>query len=196
MAGDLSIGVPAGVASEAAAIEDALSATSPWLALCPGDTCPDNNRVLSDGSVRFFDFEGAGWRHAATEGAYCRAPFCTCWCVGALPSGTTASMEKEFLDAFDPPEREAFGSFVGLAAVAWTLVTFDYFRRFVREDLQVGPPQRTLCDGRQYVVLRLTAVESQRDHIPALAELAGSLREAIVRRWPQAAQLPAYPAFR
>jgi len=111
----------------------------PRLAYCPGDTCPDNNRVLDDGSIRLFDFEGAGWRHAATEAAYCRAPFCTCWCVAAMPAEILASMESEFLSALGPPRLSEFRAAVGLAAVAWTLTTFDYFRRFVIEGTRVGP---------------------------------------------------------
>lgn len=131
LADDLQVTVPAGVGHEAAGIRELLSAASPWLAYCPGDTCPDNNRVLGDGSVRLFDFEGSGWRHTATEAAYCRAPFCTCWCLAALPAGVTTAMESEFLAALDPPQPEEFRSTIALAAVAWTLSSFDYFRRFV-----------------------------------------------------------------
>ena len=167
----------------------------PRLAYCPGDTCPDNNRVLDDGSIRLFDFEGAGWRHAATEAAYCRAPFCTCWCVAAMPAEILASMESEFLSALGPPRLSEFRAAVGLAAVAWTLTTFDYFRRFVIEGTRVGPP-RAPADGRQYVVFRLAAIESERDRLPALGELAYRLRKAIVARWPSSAELPSYPAFR
>ena len=51
----------AGVDDDAALIADTLARTG------PSDTCPDNNRVAADGSVRLFDFEGAGWRHAALD---------------------------------------------------------------------------------------------------------------------------------
>lgn len=192
---DLDVRVPAGVETDVGLIEDALSADTPWLAFCPGDTCPDNNRVLGDGSVRFFDFEGAGWRHAAAEAAYCRAPFCTCWCVAALPAGLIRSMENEFLEALDPPKRVEFSTVIGLAAASWTLLTFGYFRGFVMDGAPIGPPGRTPSDGRQYVLLRLATVEALRDRIPALGELANGLRGAIVRRWPYAAERPTYPAF-
>ena len=196
LADELAVPVPAGVEDDVRHIAGTLSHESPWLAYCPGDTCPDNNRVLADGSVRLFDFEGSGWRHAATEAAYCRAPFCTCWCVSALPAGVLRSMEAEFLGALDPPTPEEFRATVGLAAVSWTLTTFDHFRRFVHEGRAVGPPVRAPIGGRQYVVLRLEAVGAQREELPALAELACALRAAIVRRWPEAATLPVYPAFR
>src|SRR5712691_5383136 len=77
----LGVTAPPDLGTDTGLIEEALSADTAWLAYCPGDTCPDNNRVLNDGSLRLFDFEGAEWRHGATEAAYCRAPFCTCWCV-------------------------------------------------------------------------------------------------------------------
>lgn len=195
LAGELGIAAPAGVEDDVHLIAETLSSQSPWLAYCPGDTCPDNNRVLDDGSVRLFDFEGSGWRHAATEAAYCRAPFCTCWCVAAMPAGMTASMEGAFLDALDPPSRTEFCATVGLADVSWALIPFaDYLRRFVHESPRIGP--RALLDGRQIVVVRLAAVQAQGERIPALAELAGGVRDAIIRRWPEAAELPRYPAFR
>ena len=193
LAEDLGTSLPAGLDGDAAAIDAAIAQASPWLAYCPGDTCPDNNRVLGDGSVRLFDFEGAGWRHAATEAAYCRAPFCTCWCVAAMPADILASMEAEFLCALRPPRVDEFRAAIGLAAVFWTLTTFDYFRRFVVDGARMGPPQGP-ADGRQYVVHRLAAIESER--LPALGELAYRLRKAIVARWPAAAELPTFPAFR
>ncbi|HEX9993327.1 MAG TPA: hypothetical protein VGB14_10400 [Acidimicrobiales bacterium] len=195
LAGDLGVAVPPGVDDDVARLASTLSAPSPWLAFGPGDTCPDNNRVAVD-SVRFFDFEGAGWRHAALEAAYGRAPFCTCWCVAALPPATLASMEAELLAALDPPSPEAFSATIGPAAVSFTVLTAGAFRRFVVAGAPVGPAGRTPCDGRQYVVARLRAVEAEADRLPALAALAARLREAIVARWPSAAALPAYPAFR
>lgn len=195
LAGDLGVPVPAGVDDDVALVASTLSAPSPWLAFGPGDTCPDNNR-LAGGSVRFLDLEGAGWRHAALEAAYCRAPFCTCWCVAALPAGVAGTAEAAFLDALDPPGAAAFTATIGLAAVSFTLLTFDAFRRFVVAGAPVGPAGLVPCDGRQYVVARLRAVEAEADRLPALAVLAARLREAIVARWPSAAGLPPYPAFR
>ena len=195
LAAELAVPVPSGLDDDAAFIEDAFSVASPWLAYCPGDTCPDNSRVRADGSVRLFDFEGSGWRHAASEAAYCRAPLCNCWCMAAVPAGILASMEIDFLTGLRPPRPEEFRAAIGLAAVSWTLTTFDYFRSFVVDGRPVGPPEAP-ADGRQYVVHRLTAIESERDRLPALGDLACRLRKAIVARWPSAAELPAYPAFR
>jgi hypothetical protein len=107
----------------------------------------------------------------------------------------TEAMEVEFLDALDPPQPASFRSAIGLAAVSFTLTTFGHFRRFVMDGSPVGP-DRTPIDGRQYVILRLRTIATQQDRIPALAGLALHLIDAIIRRWPSAADQPTYPSFR
>ena len=196
LAAELDVAVPGGVADDVASIASTLARPGPWLAFCPSDACPDNNRVLDDGSVRLFDFEGAGWRNAALEAAYCRAPFCTCWCVARLPTGMRHRMESVFLAELVPANPSDFADVVALAAVSYTLVTFDWFRRFVMEDLPAGPAGRTPSTGRQYVYSRLITIAAERERLPALADVAGRLAAAIVTRWPDAAAMPLYPAFR
>ena len=103
-------------------------------------------------------------------------------------------LKGAFLDALDPQGRNEFCSAVGLADVSWFLMPFaGYLRRFVHESPRLGP--RALIDGRQLAVLRLGAVRSEGDRVPALAELAGGVRDEILQRWPEAAELPPYPAF-
>ena len=186
------------MAEEAQALAQSLAAPTVWLALCPSDTCPDNNRLLPDGSVRLFDFENAGWRSAASEAAYCRVPFCTCWCVNRLPEGLTARMEQAFLDAFGLAGEDLgpFGAAVDRAAAAYTLSTFEWFRRFVHDDRPVGPPGRAVITGRRYVYARLVAMAAWPDRSPALAELAAGVADRLIARWPAAAVMPLYPAFR
>lgn len=190
----LGVPVPTRVDDEVASITSMLARAGPWTAFCPSDTCPDNNRVFPDGSVRLFDFEGAGWRHAALEAAYCRAPFCTCWCVARLPEGLTDRMEAEFLAALGPTDPAGFVDAVNPAAVHYTLVSFRWFRRFVLDEQPL--PARAPSTGRQYVYERLLSIAGERNELPALAEVAGGLAAAIVRRWPDAAGMPLYPAFR
>lgn len=196
LARDLEVEVPSGVGAETARIADILAAPGPWLAFCPSDTCPDNNRVFADGSIRLFDFEGAGWRHAAMEAAYCRAPFSTCWCVAGLPAGLTDEMEAAFLESLNPSRLAEFRDTIGVATVGYTLATFDWFSRFITDDLPVGPPQKGPVSGRQYVYARLEMVARNRDRLPALAALAGRMATAFLGRWPNAAPMPLYPAFR
>jgi hypothetical protein len=194
-AADLGIAAPSEVRADVDRISALLAEPGPWLAFCPGDTCPDNNRVYADGSVRLFDFERAGWRHAAMEAAYCRAPFCTCWCVAGLPTGLTDQMEQTFVESLSPPDRDRFTNAVGVAAVGYTLATFGFFRQYVMNDSPVGPPDRAPSTGRQYLYSRLEMI--MRDgQLPALAEFADRVAIAMRRRWPEAAALPRYPAFR
>lgn len=193
----LDVDVGGGVDDDAALVASTLARPGPWLAYCPSDTCPDNNRVLPDGSVRLFDFEGAGWRHAALEAAYCRAPFCTCWCVARLPEGLTQRMEDAFLATLAPPDAESFRKVVPLAAVSYTLTGFEYwFPRFVLEDRPPGPVGVVPSTGRQYVYERLLAVAALNSQLPALATLARNLAARMASRWPEAAAMPLYPAFR
>ena len=194
LAGALGVPVPRAVDDDVASIASMLAKPGPWVAFCPSDTCPDNNRVLPDGSVRLFDFEGAGWRHAAVEAAYCRAPFCTCWCMARLPEGMVGRMEAAFLDALAPPDPIGFSQVVAPAAVHYTLVQFRWFRRFVLDERPVPP--RAPSTGRQNVYVRLLAVAAERERLPALAEVAERLATVIVGRWPDAAGMPLYPAFR
>lgn len=194
LAAALDVPVPAGVDDDVAWIASVLVRPGPWVAFCPSDSCPDNNRVLPDGSVRLFDFEGAGWRHAAVEAAYCRAPFCTCWCMARLPEGMTDRMEAAFLAALAPTDPAGFGDVVTTAAVHFTLVQFHWFRRFVLDDRPA--PARAPSAGRQNVYARLLTAAAERERLPALAEVAEGLAAAIVSRWPDAAAMPLYPAFR
>lgn len=190
----LNVPVPASVDEDVASIASMLARPGPWVAFCPSDTCPDNNRVLPDGSVRLFDFEGAGWRHAAVEAAYCRAPFCTCWCMARLPDGMVGRMEAAFLDALAPTDPTHFAEVVTPAAVHYTLVQFRWFRGFVLDGRAVPP--RAPSTGRQNVYMRLLAVAAERENLPALGEIAQGLATAVLRRWPDAAAMPLYPAFR
>lgn len=196
LASDFAVDVPGGLDNEIESIKALVANSSPWLAFCPSDTCPDNNRVMPDGSIKFFDFEGAAWRHAATEAAYCRAPFCTCWCVAALPDGMTDAMEAAFMAALSPPDPEGFRAAVGPSAIAYALRGFAYFRYFLDSNAPIGPGDRAPSTGRQYVHARLRFMASNDNQLPAIAQLTGGLADAMLTRWPESTPFPRYPAFR
>ena len=178
------------------AIEDALSATTPWFAFGPSDACPDNNRLMPDGTMKFFDFEGASWRHAASEGAYTRAPFCTCWCVAALPDGLTSAMEDAFMHALQPPEPEAFRDSLDAAVVAYMLQFAAGFRWQVDSNAPMAPGYvKAVTHGRQYAHGRL-AMLTDYERYPKIAALSAEMAEAMRTKWPDCAPLPLYPAFR
>jgi hypothetical protein len=189
-------GCSGAVDAEVAAIEDELSAVTPWFAFGPSDACPDNNRLMADGSMRLFDFEGASWRHAASEAAYTRAPFCTCWCVAALPEALAAGMEDAFMDALDPPDPAGLRHAVDASAVAYVLQMSHVLAWLADSDHAMAPAGITApARGRQYVHARLTMVARYTDRFPALAALAADVAAAMRTRWPDATPLPPYPAF-
>lgn len=167
-----------------------------WFAFGPSDACPDNNRLYPDGSIKFFDFEGASWRHAASEGAYTRAPFCTCWCVGALPDGMTAQMEAAFLAALGATGNDEMHKMIGASAIAYVLQTLKYFRYFLEADQPVAPPGVDApSSGRQYVHARMRMVAGY-DAYPALAGFCAEIADAMATKWPACTPLPLYRAFR
>jgi hypothetical protein len=197
VASTFGVAAPAGLADDQRVLEAVFNTETDWFAFGPSDACPDNNRVFPNGTLKFFDFEGAGWRHAASEAAYTRAPFCTCWCVAALPDGTTNAMEDAFMAALDPPSPDAFRVATGAAAIAYVLQTMRYFRQFLDSDAPVAPPGvEAPSRGRQYVHGRLLLIAEYADTVPALAQLAASTAAAMRDRWPDCTPLPLYPAFR
>ena len=103
-------------------------------------------------------------------------------------------MEGAFLAALRPSDPAGFVDVVIPAAVHYTLVSFRWFRRFVLDDRPL--PARAPSTGRQYVYERLLTIAAKREEISALGEVAEGLAAAIVRRWPDAAGMPLYPAFR
>ncbi|MBA2609341.1 MAG: hypothetical protein H0U92_10405 [Actinobacteria bacterium] len=195
LADDFGVTVDARVVDDIAAIHAAITGPTPWLVFGPSDACPDNNRVFADGSIKLFDFEGASWRHASAEAAYARAPFCTCWCVAALPPGMTDRMEQAFLAAFAPPDADAFRTTIAPAAIAYCLHTFEYYQHFVETNRPMGPTDTAPSNGRQYVLARLRLIEEQRDGFPHLALLASTLADKMLERWPEAHPMPLYRAF-
>lgn len=195
LADDFGVPIEDGVLDEIAAIHSVITGPTPWFAFGPSDACPDNNRVFPDGSIKLFDFEGASWRHASAEAAYCRAPFCTCWCVAALPDGMTQRMENAFLDAFSPSDLDVFRSTLAPACIAYCLHTFKHFRYFVDTNRRVGPEATAPSTGRQYVLGRLRLVAEQAASFPDLARLTTTLADKMQRRWPESAPLPLYRAF-
>ena len=192
---DFGVAIEDGVLDDIAAIHSVITGPTPWFIFGPSDACPDNNRVFPDGSIKFFDFEGASWRHASAEAAYCRAPFCTCWCVAALPDGMTQRMEDAFLDSFAPSDLDAFRATLAPACIAYCLNTFKYFKYFVDTNRPVGPEATAPSTGRQYVLGRLRLVAEQSAGFPDLARLTTTLADRMQRRWPESAPLPLYRAF-
>ena len=87
------LAAPPGLAEELAPIGTAEGEKYP--AFTPGDTCPDNNLLTSQG-LRLIDFEAACYQSVFLTAAYCPMPFSSCWCVFTLPAGIAAAIEQAY----------------------------------------------------------------------------------------------------
>lgn len=195
LAATFDVVAPPGLDADAADLVAPLNAETNWFAFGPSDACPDNNKILADGTMKLFDFEGAGWRHAGSEGAYTRGPFCTCWCVAALPDGAKDAMTDAFMAALQPDDPEAFRATLSPIAAAYVLQSMKYFAYFLEHDQPMGPPGREPNTGRQLVPFRLDFI-AEHNEFPVLGALARDLAQAIRRRWPDTPELQLYAAFR
>lgn len=194
-AASLDVEMPA-IGGDLASLVRPLNAANEWFAFGPSDACPDNNRVLADGTVKLFDFEGASWRHAASEAAYTIGPFCSCWCVAALPDGAAESMQDAFMTSFRPPSPDAFRDATRCAAILYVLQQLDRFPYFLEHDFAFGPPDNAPATSRQFVTHRLASVTRLAIGEPALADLFEALAGAVAKRWPDTPPMQLYAAFR
>ncbi|OIV36577.1 hypothetical protein BIV57_15595 [Mangrovactinospora gilvigrisea] len=186
--------------------ERAVRDPGPYRAFSLGDMCPDNNVVAEDGTVRFFDAEGAAARHALLDLAYLGTTMPSCWCVRRLPASLGAGLVNRYrarLHAagratpdFDAHYR-ACRAFWALLALSWDLPTaLDAERGAAHhpmDDYDFELPSR-----RERVLLRLTELADAASAQPELAPLgpwAKSLASAARRAWRPLRLLPLYPAF-
>jgi hypothetical protein len=192
--------VPAAARAEAAAAAAALEDAGPFLAYSPSDVCPDNNRDSGDGTLRLFDFEGGGFRHALLDAAYLRLALPSCWCVNRLPSGLVPRLETIYraeLRRGCPAAGDDLRFEAGLvdACAAWLIWSVSWqWQETPDADRQLGP-----TTFRQSILRRLGlfgAMPAAQRRRPALAGLARRLRAVLRRRWRDVPPMPLYPAFR
>jgi hypothetical protein len=166
-------------------------------ALSPADACPDNN-ITSPAGLALRDFEGAEYRHVAWDVAYLVVPWPSCWCSWRLPDHVSAAALARYRDAVDLPYAgtERFDDDVLRAAIGWALLSTSWF---AANALGVDPPPndpRIVAPPRRAMILhRLAGAAAGRVIEPVLAEFAGNLRTAFVRRWGDV-PLDYAPAFR
>jgi Ser/Thr protein kinase RdoA (MazF antagonist) len=187
--------VPAtpGLDDDLAQIARTLQDPGPYLVFSPGDACPDNNRLTGDPTLRFFDFEFAGFGHALCDIAYVLLPFCSCWCVNRLPDALAdralAVYRAEFPgdDHFDARLVEALGY--------WTMATLSWDgASWLADDHLWG-----LATVRQRHPVRLSnflRFAEPLGTLPALTETCRRVRDALERRFPNLEPMPLYPSLR
>lgn len=196
----LGIGVPPGLPSDLAAIKAAL-APGRHEVFSPGDICPDNN-LITDGGVRFIDFEAADFHPAFLDAAYLRMPFSSCWCVFRLPGRLASAAEAQYrgiVAGVHPALADdlAWEHGVRMATAAWTLHAMTYLLdRSLVADGQMIADGRTAPTARQllrYRWHRLRAELSRAGELPALTALVTDLLTRT-GHW-QVPDLPLYPAL-
>lgn len=192
--------VPAGLDAELAEIA-AVAAGGAYPVFSPGDICPDNN-MLTDGNVRFLDFEDAGFHSVFLDAAYIRMPFSTCWCVFRMPASLAGDVESAYRREVCVvwPELADDGVWqpgVRRAVAAWTMSSMWWLlRRSLAGDAPLDD-ERTSPTTRQLMRHRWRVLAGELEsagELPALAGLARSLL-AGTESW-QAPELPLYPALR
>jgi hypothetical protein len=198
LAEDCGTRLPVSLRSECDIIAATLNDVDAVDAFSPSDACPDNNRVRSQHLV-LFDFEGAGFRHAALDVAYLQLALPTCWCVARLPSGLPEHLTAVYHAALaaggvSGSNRAAIASGSVAACAAWLLwSTVELVPRLLMEDRPSRPA--TL---RQHVLFRLrlfATLATQAGALEQLGEAATRFADSLQRRWIDPAEMPLYPAF-
>lgn len=172
---------------------------SPFVALTPGDVCPDNNVFADDGAVGLIDLTQAGVRHALLEVAYLLVPMPTCWCVRRFPpavamAGVAAYRARE---PFGPDAGgDAFDEALAAATAGWCLGATA--ASLGRDDVDATPTwdewSFTYASRRSIAVLRLrTLADLARTH-PRLEPLVPLAQAAIDALGP-VDDVPTYAAF-
>jgi hypothetical protein len=171
----------------------------PFAALSQLDTCPDNC-LRADGRIRLIDFGGGGFFHALNDGGRARANFPTCWSVFALPDSVIERAEQCYraeLARRCPEARDdrRFGEELAAVCAFWTIHNLGIFLpRVVAQD-----ERRACASEREKLLERLRLLSDTCQTfgtLPALGDVALELLGRLRARWPEAAAIPLYPAFR
>jgi hypothetical protein len=160
-------------------------------AFSPLDTCPDNN-AWSDGRLRLFDFDFAGFQHPALTYSYFDVAWPTCWCLAALPAELSGQLRGIFLERCPVSAQEA-----ALAAACWA--AFNLGSRLPGALEADGPIAPRSPSGLRAMLLWRSdeAVRRLADAggLPRLRAAFAELSDRLRDLWPDSGALPPYPAF-
>ena len=202
---------PRGVDHDVAEVVRTFAAPGAYLALSSGDPSPVNCKI-AHGTVRFFDFEGATFRHALIDATVLRYLYPTGGPPWRLPKDMADPIERAYREEMArvcPAARDDADYERGMAAAcaAWTIL------RMVRlPKVEAGPdrnpwllvppgwsaPIPTRSRRRQLVAIIETFIASARraGTFETLATWCESMVDALRARWPEATEeIPLYPAF-
>lgn len=202
---------PPGVGRDVAEISRVLAEPGDCLALSSGDPSVVNCKV-SGGSVRFFDFEEACFRHAFSDAAVLRFFYPTGGPPWRLPPSVALRAEAAYRTelAMACPSASSDASYEGgmaAACAAWMIVRLARLARVdAGPDRDAWPllppgwsgPVPTRSRRRQLVSILETWLASadRAREFAALAAWCARFTDALRARWPEASEeLPLYPAF-
>jgi hypothetical protein len=194
----LGVLVASGALGELRELPRRLSGDGPG-ALSPHDACPDNNIRTENGLV-LIDFEDAQWRHVAWDVAYLTVPWPSCWCSWRMPGDVAERALERYRTTVETElpyvRTPQFRHDVAAAAVGWSFISASWFLpNALGDDPPPENPAQPTPTRRAMILHRLGAARRNED-LPALAELAGRLRAALVERWGEVplAYAPAFDA--
>jgi hypothetical protein len=168
--------------------------------------------TIAQGTARFFDFEGATFRHALIDASVLRSLYPTGGPPWRLPPALVAPIEAAYREALAPVcpavhDDATYAGGLAAASAAWTIL------RMVRlPKVEAGPdrtpwllvppgwsaPVPTRSRRRQLVAIIETFIVAARraGTFEALATWCDSLAAALRARWPEASEeRPLYPAL-
>jgi hypothetical protein len=197
LAAQLHVVIPPRLRAELHGLVDRLHPVGAY-ALLHGDPCPDN-AVQTSAGIRFIDLEEAALGHCATELAYLRIGFPTCWCATSVPGAVLLEAESAYRSTWSSltggdPHGQLVDACAGWLIRGGALVdrarrdSSDHLKRLLDDDWRWGT-----ATARQRLLHRLTVVAALAAGTPALASVAAvsdAMRERILQRWPGTAALP------
>lgn len=207
----LELPTPRGVDGDIEALAQLLAEPDDCLTLSSGDASVVNCQI-SDGSVRFFDFEGACFRHPLIDATVLRYSYPTGGPPWRLPPEVAFQIEAVYraelaqVCAVAQDDRH-YERGMAAASAAWTILRMARLPKVDagpdRDAWRLLPsdwsgPVPTRSRRRQMVAILETCLTSlhRARTFEALAAWCECLADALYERWPEAAEeRPLYPAF-
>jgi hypothetical protein len=207
----LELPAPHGVDGDIEALARLLMEPGSCLALSSGDPSVVNCKLVRD-EIRFFDFEGACFRHALVDAAVLRYLYPTGGPPWRLPGEIALQIESVYrteLAQVCPivQDDNLYERGMAAASAAWTILRMARLPK-----VDAGPdrdpwlllppgwsaPTPTRSRRRQLVAILETCIASahRARTFEAFAAWCECLVDALRERWPEAAEaIPCYPAF-
>jgi hypothetical protein len=202
---------PEGVDSDVETLARLLAEPGDCLSLSSGDPSVVNCKI-SRGGVRFFDFEGACFRHALVDAVVLRYLYPTGGPPWRLPQEIALQIESAYRSELAQvsllaQDDSRYEHHMAATSAAWAIIRLARLPK-----VDVGPdrepwlllppcwaaPAPTRSRRRQLVAILETCITSadRAGTFEALAVWCADLLDALRERWSEAnEELPLYPAF-